>query len=131
MPIQAVIQAVYTGYTGCLYRLSIQAIQVVYTGYTGYTGGCIISHMIAPRASIQAIQPGLWGGPCEKGSESGLSTGHTYRGSFQENNFHARQNAIKIKTGHPINGLSKILNLTAGRPPRPAAGRAGPDELNY
>ena len=43
-----------------LYRLSIQAIQVVYTGYTGYTGGCIITHMVAPRASIQAIQPGLW-----------------------------------------------------------------------
>ena len=59
MPIQAVIQAVYTGYTGCLYRLSIQAIQVVYTGYTGYTGGCIITSMVAPRASIQAIQPGL------------------------------------------------------------------------
>ena len=42
------IQAVYTGYTGS------------YTGYTGYTGTCIITHIITPRASIQAIQPGLW-----------------------------------------------------------------------
>ena len=68
----------YTGYTGKLYRLyrhpytgytgsAIQAIQAVYTGYTGsytgytgYTGTCIITHIITPRASIQAIQPGLW-----------------------------------------------------------------------